>query len=142
MDEKKAGHGPVGEPKVEQHQSCNPKSFTLPNPGAGHHQPLQPRAEGPGRPHRPLLLLPGALTLSALQTAQSIEDSEVIIVINMQCTNICYYSALSSALINCANKCRIIVKCLLHFLLAFFNKMAFIWGVRWKKLKQCSHFLV
>ena len=31
---------------------------------------------------------------------------------------------------------------LLHFLLAFFNKMAFFWGVRWKKLKLWSHFLV
>ena len=107
MDEKKAGHGPMGEPKVEQHQLYKPANlrmcFTLPNPGAGHHQPLQPCAEGPGRPHRPLLLLPGAL--SALLTAQSIEDSKVIIVINMQCTNTYYYSALSSALFNCENKC-------------------------------------
>ena len=30
----------------------------------------------------------------------------------------------------------------LHFLLAFFNKMAFFWGVRWKKLKLWSQFLV
>ena len=30
---------------------------------------------------------------------------------------------------------------ILQFLLAFFNKMAFFWGVRWKKLKLWSHFL-
>ena len=92
MDEKKAGHGPVGEPKVEQHQSCNPKSFTLPNPGAGHHQPLQPRAEGPGRPHRPLLLLPG--DLSTLLTAQAIEDPNMILVTNVHQSMLLFCSVL------------------------------------------------
>ena len=50
MEEKRGSH--MGEPKVEQHQSafCMLINFNLTNPGSGHNQPLQPRAEGLWRP--------------------------------------------------------------------------------------------